>query len=146
MHHYYWGEIDPPDPDDEAADNFCNLLKEIWADATGAQRRQIAKERGALGIKDKAPRDLTNTERAVIEAFIKSEADREENEDKRIAEAIEAERAYWDAYWKSPEGLAEIEAENRRAAEYQTEYEALVEGQINQVGRVIAEMDDDILF
>ena len=50
----------------EAADDaWAADLKEVWAEATPAQRKAIARERGALGITDKARRDWTPTEAAI---------------------------------------------------------------------------------
>lgn len=40
------------------------------------------------------------------------------DEERRIDEAMAAEAAYWDAYWKSPEGLAERAEQERQAREY----------------------------
>lgn len=76
--------------------------------------------------------------RAEGDAWVEHEA----NEDKRIAEAIEAERAYWDAYWTSPEGLAEIEAERKRAEEYAAEYTAYLEWAAKQPRPPVEEFDD----
>ena len=53
------------DPDDVADDAWAADLKEVWAEATPAQRKAIARERGALGITDKARRDWTDTEQAI---------------------------------------------------------------------------------
>ena len=53
---------------EEAADDaFAADLADLWEEATPAERRQIAKERGALGVKGKARRDLTATEWAALE-------------------------------------------------------------------------------
>jgi hypothetical protein len=50
----------------EAADDaWAADLKEVWADATPEQRKAIARERGALDIRDKARRNWTDTEQAI---------------------------------------------------------------------------------
>lgn len=64
-----------------AQDCFEEDLREIWQEATGAQRIQISKERGVLGITDKLRRALTATEqqiadelsRALYEASLRQE-------------------------------------------------------------------------
>lgn len=63
-----WGYV-PVDPDDAPteAELFAEQLAEIWQDATPQERRAIARERGALGVRDKRPRDLTATEQDVID-------------------------------------------------------------------------------
>jgi hypothetical protein len=50
----------------EAADDaWADDLNEVWAEATPAQRKAIARERGALDIRDKARRNWTPTEQAI---------------------------------------------------------------------------------
>lgn len=106
---------DAPTPDEQ----FAELIVWIWENADGNQRKVISHERYALGIKSKCNRDLTATEQAVYDAEIAYLAKADEWEDKRIEEALEAERQYWEAYWKSDEGLAEIERNRQQAEEYE---------------------------
>ena len=54
--------IDPDDEDDLRQEAFQVMIAEIWQNANGAERKVIARERGAFGIIDKAWRDLTPTE------------------------------------------------------------------------------------
>lgn len=52
--------------EDAADDAFAEDLTDLWHEATGAERQQITKERGALDIRDKARREFTATEWAVL--------------------------------------------------------------------------------
>lgn len=63
-----WGYV-PMDADDEPTEDerFAELLADIWKAAVPQERIAIARERGALGIRNKAPRSLTETEQAVLD-------------------------------------------------------------------------------
>ena len=61
----HYSDSDPDWAHEAADDAWAEDLKEVWAEATPAQRKAIARERGALDIRDRARRDWTNTEYAI---------------------------------------------------------------------------------
>jgi hypothetical protein len=95
-----WGYVSV-DPDDAPSEHelFAERLREIWDNASAAQRKTISHERFALGIRSKVYRSLTDTEELVQAAIYESlrnsladEAARDREYDRMLAED---DARYW---------------------------------------------------